>query len=261
MIYLGIEINSEAQTIALPQEKIDTLTTILPSWLTRKKCTQKELLSLIGKLAFAAKVIRPGRIFLHRLISTAYSVKRLHHFIYLSKEAQKDIKWWIDNFTHLNKKHYIPDNFSLTTNDIKLFTDASSIGFRAIYDNAWIQEKWPLSFIHHSIDYKELFAIWASCITWSSHWERKRIVFITDNKPITELWQSGSSPSVHLMDLIRKIYSIAVQYHFSISFKHILGHYNPVADAISRYQEQQFRLSAPFADNLPTLIPNNLWTY
>ena len=136
------------------------------------------------------------------------------------------------------KRHYIPDNFSLTTNDIKLFTDASSIGFGAIYDNAWIQEKWPLSFIHHSIDYKELFAIWASCITSSSHWERKRIVFITDNKPITELWQSGSSPSAHLMDLIRKIYSIAVQYHFSISFKHILGYYNSVADAISRYQEK-----------------------
>ena len=129
MIYLGIEINSEAQTIALPQEKIDTLTTILPSWLTCKKCTQKELLSLIGKLAFAGKVIRPGRIFLHSLISTSYSVKRLHHFIYLNKEAQKDIKWWIDNFTHLNKKHYIPGNFSLTTNDIKLFTDASLIGF------------------------------------------------------------------------------------------------------------------------------------
>ena len=164
MIYLGIEINSEAQTTALPQEKIDTHnnTTIMAH--TQKMYT-KELLSLIGKLAFAAKVIRPGRIFLRRLISRAYSVKRLHHFIYLNKEAQKDIKWWIDNFTHLNKKHYISDNFSLTTSDIKLFTDASSIGFEAIYGNAWIQEKWLLSFIHHSIDYKELFAIWASCIT------------------------------------------------------------------------------------------------
>ena len=258
--YLGIQIDSHTQTISLPQEKINDLATMLPSWLNRKKCTQKELLSLIGKLAFASKVIRPGRIFLRRLITTAHTVKRLHHFIYLNKEAQKDIKWWRDNFKHLNRKHFIPDNFTITTNDIKLFTDASSIGFGAIYNNAWIQSKWPTPYTHHSIDYKELFAIWAACITWGSEWERKRIIFITDNKPITELWQSGSSPSADLMDLIRNIYSIAVLYQFSVSFKHILGHFNPIADALSRYAQNKFHLLAPFAHKAATQLPQNTWT-
>ena len=187
-----------------------------------KKCTQKELLSLIGQLAFASKIIRPGRIFLCRLISTAHSVKRLHHFIYLNKDARKDIKWWIDNCIHLNKKHFIPEIFSITTNDIKLFTEASSIGFGAIYDYLWIQGKWSPALSQRSIDYKKLFAIWASCVTWGSQWERKHIIFFTDNKPITELWQSGSSSSEQLMDLLKKLYSMAVHYNLSISFKHIL---------------------------------------
>ena len=54
--------------------------------------------------------------------------------------------------------------------------------------------------------------------------------------------------------------SMAVHYNFSISFKHILRHHNPVADALSRYQEQKFRRLAPCANTLPTKIPNELWT-
>ena len=130
-----------------------------------------------------------------------------------------------------SKTFHISENFSLTPNDIKLFTDASSVGFGPYMTTLGFKKNGLSHF--YTTPSIILTAIWASCITWSSNWERKRIVFITDNKPITELWQSGSSSSEQLMDLIRKIYSIAVQYHFSISFKHILGHYNPVADALS----------------------------
>ena len=119
--YLGIQINSRDQTIQLPDDKVSELTTLLPTWLHKKKCTQKEILSLIGKLSFASKVIRPGRIFLRRLITVAYTVKRLHHFIYLNKEAQADIKWWIDNIVHLNRCSVIPDKFTITSDDIRLY--------------------------------------------------------------------------------------------------------------------------------------------
>ena len=41
----------------------------LQSFSTRKKCTKRQLLSLIGKLSFACKVVPAGRIFLRRLIN------------------------------------------------------------------------------------------------------------------------------------------------------------------------------------------------
>ena len=71
--YLGIQINSHNQTTSRRQKKMSS--TLLPTWLHKKKCTQKELLSLIGKFSFASKVIRPGRIFLRRLITIAHTVK------------------------------------------------------------------------------------------------------------------------------------------------------------------------------------------
>ena len=74
LVYLGTEIDSVAQVIQLPHQKFQDLVGVLNFLHQRKKCTKRELLSLIGKLSFAAKVIRPGRIFLQRLIDLSTSV-------------------------------------------------------------------------------------------------------------------------------------------------------------------------------------------
>ena len=57
LAYLGTEIDSVAQAIQLPPETFLDLVGILNFWHQQKKCTKPELLSLIGKLSFAAKVV------------------------------------------------------------------------------------------------------------------------------------------------------------------------------------------------------------
>ena len=66
--YLGIEIDTVNFVIRLPQDKLQSLMQSLQDWQKRKKCTKKELLSLIGSLFFACKVVKCGRMFLRRLI-------------------------------------------------------------------------------------------------------------------------------------------------------------------------------------------------
>ena len=79
--YLGIEIDAPSMSIRLPAKKLIELQFLLVSWLSKKKCTKKELLSLTGKLFFAAKVVKPGRLFLRRLIDLSSSARKLHHHI------------------------------------------------------------------------------------------------------------------------------------------------------------------------------------
>jgi hypothetical protein len=43
----------------------------LNSWLERRAGTKREMLSLIGQLVFLCRVIKPGRIFMRRLITLA----------------------------------------------------------------------------------------------------------------------------------------------------------------------------------------------
>ena len=96
LTFLGIEIDAVSQSIRLPEDKFQELTTLLRSWVSKKKCTKWELLSFIGSLSFACKCVKPGRIFLRRLISLSTTVSSINHYISLNADARVDIQWWIE---------------------------------------------------------------------------------------------------------------------------------------------------------------------
>ena len=91
------------------------------------------LLSLIGKLHHISLVVRPGRLFLRRLIDLSKSVKNQNHHINLNTEARNDIHWWCEWLPTWNSSSIIPETRSILSTDICLFTDASGMGFGAIY--------------------------------------------------------------------------------------------------------------------------------
>ena len=93
IIFLGILLDTVKMELRLPRDKLEALTSLLRQWsTTKKKTTKRELLSLIGKLSFAAKVIPAGCIFLRRLIDLSTSVKKLHHHITLTASVRADIQ-------------------------------------------------------------------------------------------------------------------------------------------------------------------------
>ena len=74
LVVLGIELDSVAQVVPLLMDKLCALQALLQSWLGQCWCSRRELESLIGHLHHAAKVVWPGRIFLHRVINLFLSV-------------------------------------------------------------------------------------------------------------------------------------------------------------------------------------------
>ena len=75
--FLGMELDSVALEIRLPQEKLSQLKAVLASWRGRKVCRKRDLLSLIGLLSHACKAVRAGRSFLRRLIDLSTIAKHL----------------------------------------------------------------------------------------------------------------------------------------------------------------------------------------
>eukprot|EP00731_Ephydatia_muelleri_P033870 Em0040g20a len=116
-------------SFACPPDKLEQLTGLTRSWLSKHKATIRELLSLIGKLSFA-KVAPAVRLFLCCLIDLSPTVRKLHHHISLNALARADIMWW-DSFLHLGNGVAIfvePDKTE--TDSLQLFIDASgSLGF------------------------------------------------------------------------------------------------------------------------------------
>ena len=236
---------------------------LLLQWEGRRKCTKTELLSFTGKLSVICKVVKPGRIFLRRLYDLTKNIKAGHHHIYLNEQSRGDIRWWIDFLPSWSCSSIIPDSYIILNSDLKLFTDASKQGFGGVYGHRWIQGRWPLDMTALKgaaidIDYLELFAIYAACVTWGHLWEGKRIVICTDNKPITELWQAGTSKSKPIMSLIRLTFLTAANHQFSLSLKFIPGATNTAADLISRFQVDKFKVMVPEADPHPTPLPTQV---
>ena len=143
--YLGIKINTVTMMISLPEDKLEKLKASVSMWYDKLTCTKRELLSLIGFLSFACKVVKPGRIFLRRLIDLSTTVENLNSIIALDEEAKLDIRWWMDFISVWNGREMVITK-QLTSASLGLYTDASTRGMGAVMGRKWFSTEWPLSF-------------------------------------------------------------------------------------------------------------------
>ena len=80
--FLGLEIDTVRGILRLPDDKLSRLHSSLKGWESRKTCTKRELLSLIGLLHHVATVVKQGSSFLRRLIDLAHLFQRNYIVIY-----------------------------------------------------------------------------------------------------------------------------------------------------------------------------------
>ena len=92
--FLGIQVDTVSGTLSLPPEKLARLVTLIQSWRGRKCCRKRELLSLIGQLQHACRVVRPGRTFLRRMIDLSSSVMGYDHWVRLNCGFRSDLRQW-----------------------------------------------------------------------------------------------------------------------------------------------------------------------
>ena len=188
--------------------------TAIHSFLTVRKCTKRQLLSLIGKLSFACKVVPGSRIFLRSLIDLSYSVTRLHHHICIINEARLDLQWWLNFLPGWSGTSLILDSEWTISSAMHLFTDASgSKGWGAFCSNKWLQVEWSSEQAMHDIVWKELYAIVCTVNTWGHNWARKKILFHCDNSTVVSIWSKGSTRCGELMTLVRTLYFCAACYN------------------------------------------------
>ncbi len=259
--FLGIEVDSTRQVVRLPPTKLQELVLELDMWLnahTSRSVTKRELLSIIGKLAFAARVVPAGHLFLRRLIDLSTKARHLHHHVRLNSDSRADLLWW---------KHYLPTWNGVTTflqpswtpaADLELYTDASgSWGLGAYFQGAWLSLPWADHQHRRSIQWKELFAIVLAAGTWAPLLTGRKVRFHCDNLAVVHAWQNKSAKDRPLLALLHRLFFIAAQHNFTASFAHLPGKSNAIADALSRNQLTRFSLS-PQADTWPTPPPTEL---
>lgn len=255
LTFLGIVINTADMTAGISTERKADLLLSLQALRQKDKCTKYQLLSLVGKLSFACKVIPAGRIFLRRLIDLSCKVSRMHHRLRLCRDAHLDLDWWLAFLpTWSGTSQILESNWS-TSPSMSLYTDASStLGWGAYWSGHWIQAHWSQDQIGRDIVWKELFAIASAVNTWGHYWPRKKVLVHCDNEAVVSIWKKGTTDCSHVMALVRMLYFTAAQHNIHVIVTHIAGTNNCIADALSRFQVRRFRTLAPEAATSPDTI-------
>ena len=89
MVFLGSKFNTIDMTISVPQEKLTELIDLVKVRLHKTKATKRQLQSLIGKLQFAAHCVRPGWLFIARLLRKVRTRHNDHVTITVDDEFKK----------------------------------------------------------------------------------------------------------------------------------------------------------------------------
>ena len=262
LVFLGIVLDTNTMEIRLPPDKLQQILLLLHQWRQRKHCSKRELLSLIGKLVHACKVVRVGRIFLRRMIDTAHSVRHLHYQIRLNVEFRSDLEWWVLFLERWNGRSMREVHNPQWDPDIVFSSDASgSWGCGAVWNHNWLQCPWNGVWSDKSIAAKELVPVVLACAIWGRQWQHKKVLVLCVNMAVVHIVNDFKCKDKILSHLLRPLYFFLAHndIHYDLRAKHLEGKKNTAADAVSRNFMQVFYQALPKANCQPACIPAALW--
>ena len=139
---LGIEVDTAQMQLRLPADKLHCLSQLIREWRGRKSCKKRELLSLLGSLQHAAKVVKPGRAFVRRMIELSTVRKHMDAYIRINQEFRSDVEWWYQMVATWNGVSILAP-LKAEAPDCLITTDASGgWGCGGFFDNKWFQMQW-----------------------------------------------------------------------------------------------------------------------
>ena len=246
--YLGINLSSVDMKLYLPDDKLLNLQNLIEEFLLLKRCTKKQLQSLVGVLSHCSTIIRGGRTFSRRAINLINTVEGQNDKLVLDANFVDDLKWW--------KNFAVMFNGSATVIDIRfdncltMYADASMLGFGACYRNDWFYGTWcneivpefefrnhfekgPGHILRCSAE-RELWPILMACVRWGSGWRNKAIHVFTDNVAVEIMLRTGRSKNRYCMQWLREIFWCSFVYNFEVFPHRISSVQNVFCDALSR---------------------------
>ena len=259
LTFLGIEMDSVAMVLRLPDDKLLRLRGTLAQWEKKRHATKHELQVLIGLLNHAAAVVRPGRTLIRQLIDTSKIPRRQDHRVRLNGGCHADVAWWATFLQSWNGIALFPD----LPPGVTVVSDASGswgCGGYSTGNHQWFQLQWPLSW--SSVN-KELIPVVVSAALWGHEWAGSQVLFRSDNQAVIACLTSRVACDPLLSHLLRCLFFFEAHFGFEHRAKHIAGKENRAADALSRDKASEFLSLVPqapcSAQQLPEAIPELLW--
>jgi hypothetical protein len=221
-------------------ERLLELRGLIEIWLLKKSATVKEIQSLLGKLNFVGACVKPGRIFVNRLINWLRSLDKSNKSksFNIDIEVKKDIQWWY-KFLPLYNGVSLMSLGEWSTPDSIFSSDACLEGCGGFWGGNYFHALFPPDILQKKlhIGALEMLSLVICLKLWGTHLSKMRIVVLCDNMSVCIAVNTGKTRCVFLQKCLREICFIAATNEFEIRAEHLLSSDNRIADHLSRWHK------------------------
>ena len=270
LVFLGLLIDTVAQVVCIPIEKVEKIGQMLTQLLERKskKLTLLELQQVCGHLNFICKCVIPGRAFTRRLYRATSKAKLSHHRIRINGNIRADLEMWLKFVQHpsIFCRPFLDFNDTVTADEILMYSDASrnfKLGAGGYCGGSWFVLKWDEYFMDRnnpSIAYLELYAVTICIVNWIHRFSNRRVILFCDNMSVVYMLNKNTSSCPKCLVLIRLIVLQSMIFNVRVFAKHVTSKQNLISDLLSRNKMQRFmEVTEGKFDKFPTPIPVCLW--
>ncbi|MEW8546060.1 MAG: reverse transcriptase domain-containing protein [Candidatus Thiodiazotropha sp.] len=268
MTFIGILFNTEKMTIEVTPERLIEIKILLSRWLNKQTASIKEIQSLLGKLNFVASCVRPGRIFISRMLKwlkILYTKDSKQHTI--PQYVKKDLLWWY-RFLPLYNGVSMMVMEEWSHPDEIFSSDSCLSGCGGFWNGNYFHTIFPDKIRHKSyhINILEMLSVIICLKLWSSHFKGKRIQVFCDNASVCSVLNSGRAKCEILQDCLREIAFLSAISECEIRAVHLDTRSNRISDHLSRWHTDKYHISQFFLlTEQYTLqehyIAENMWNF
>ena len=210
MEFLGNMVDTKKFTLEVSPDRKKELFELIQKFKNKEELTKKQLQSLIGKLSFVTNCVRPGRIFLNRMLEKLRSCSNL---VKIDVEFRRDLIWWeeflpkFDGISLLWLRDEHPHNQLMAS-------DASMVGGGGTHKEEFFHIKFNQQILEqtNNIAQRELYTIMIAVKLWGSKMYGQVVRFDTDNQISMFAVNTGRTRDHFLLKCLREIALYATRF-------------------------------------------------
>lgn len=248
--FLGIVLDSIQCTLSVTEGRCQELLQLMAEYRHIVSCTGHSLLSLIGKLSFAAQVMPGARPFMRRLLDAVHH-HRAHRTVRLPPTFHIDLQFWQSRMLHWNRRcRWVTANPWILVSDASLqgfgfhcwtvppHVDVASVPSHLLpgtgHYGDWSQCHTDYTDSHRKIGWCEMFSTLFAVVTYAPLLHNQSVILVLDNESDVAIINRQATRSDRIAVLLRALFDLCYRYNISVSSRHLAGVDNVLADFLSR---------------------------
>ena len=231
---VGTIVDTEKMILEVLPGRKEELLVELQDWTVRERCSVKDIQRLVGKLQFICAVVRPGRLFMSRMLDQLRVAEHKKE-VRISQEFRADIEWWIKYLPEFDQVGILW-MLHIQEPDWVAASDACLVGMGAVCGTEFLKAEFPQEWKNKNIAYLELLAVIVMCKVWIDKFVGKSIVIKCNNEAVASVLNTGRARDRTLIKLMRELVYVAAG-KFEFKGKHLSGKSNKLPDLLSRWHE------------------------